>query len=54
MGTLVDLLWLKQALRPMRCHDAFRWEWRQQRSVAVPSKAYLGRTHVETGGNWDK
>jgi hypothetical protein len=52
---LVDLLWLKQALRhPMLSHDAIREELREQKPVALSSKAYLGRTHIEPGGNSGK
>ncbi|WP_438276418.1 hypothetical protein [Nitrobacter sp.] len=52
---LVDLLWLKQALRhPMRSHDAIREELREQKPGAAPSKDYRERMHVEAGGNWDK
>jgi hypothetical protein len=52
---LVDLLWLKQALRhPMRSHDAIREELREQKPGAASSKDYRGRTNVEAGGNWDK
>jgi hypothetical protein len=53
-GKLVDLLGLKQALRPMRCHDAIREELREQKSVAASSKAYPARTLVEAGDNWGK
>ncbi|WP_412772100.1 hypothetical protein [Nitrobacter sp.] len=51
---LVDLVGLKQALRPMRCHDAIREELREQKPVATPSKAYLGRTHIKARDIWDK
>jgi hypothetical protein len=53
-GKLVDLLGLRQALHPMHCHGAIREELREQKSVALSSKAYLGRTHIEPGGNSGK